>query len=168
MRTKHPTEWLQEIGAVIAAFWFIGIPLTAALVFRHTESIFMALLAIVAYILLAWVLVMMGPRDTASSSSSYSGSYDSGSRRSRVSRERERSGREKRQSSGGSSVFIGTKTCPDCDGGGGSGKCSQCHGTGFEEELPGEALLRGWTLKCRLCGGDTACHTCYGKGYLRT
>jgi len=66
--------------------------------------------------------------------------------------------------------------CPDCEGerafdpNCGDGKCSECHGTGLEQDVL-EALaesLSGQSQKCKVCGGSGKCQTCYGKGYLQT
>jgi len=69
---------------------------------------------------------------------------------------------------------MGRIDCPDCDGpgliSGGNGKCSDCHGTGYETDVIkalGESLV-GESQKCETCGGSRECQTCYGKGYLDT
>ena len=55
--------------------------------------------------------------------------------------------------------------CPDCDGerlGFGDGKCSHCHGQGYEPY----SLIPGIEDPCRECDGDKVCKTCDGKGYV--
>jgi DnaJ-class molecular chaperone len=71
---------------------------------------------------------------------------------------------------------MAVENCPNCDYVSdvpalpSNGKCSDCHGTGYETDIL-EALaesLSGQSQRCKTCGGSGKCQTCYGKGYLIT
>jgi len=70
---------------------------------------------------------------------------------------------------------MAIKNCQDCDYVSESvfasnGKCSACHGTGYEQDLleAVEEKLAGGTDECKVCGGSGTCRTCDGKGYIDT
>ena len=65
--------------------------------------------------------------------------------------------------------------CDDCDGpaifsGGGSGKCSACHGTGASTVV--ESLVNTFNPfssgepVCEKCHGSGDCPTCRGEGFV--
>lgn len=59
--------------------------------------------------------------------------------------------------------------CQDCDYPG-NGKCSDCHGSGYESNVF-EAVaesLSGQSQICKTCNGTGKCQTCNGKGYFNT
>jgi len=66
----------------------------------------------------------------------------------------------------------GPHACPDCNGpaplGRNDGKCSACHGSGFESNIVDAtaASLAGTSQKCTRCGGSGKCPTCGGQGFL--
>jgi hypothetical protein len=68
---------------------------------------------------------------------------------------------------GGFGFRVLPADCQDCDYPG-NGKCSDCHGSGYESNVF-EAVaesLSGQGQICKTCHGTGKCQTCNGKGYL--
>ncbi len=62
---------------------------------------------------------------------------------------------------------MAIEKCPDCNYPG-NGKCSDCHGTGHEQDVLDAFAesLAGTSQDCKTCHGSGDCQKCDGKGYI--